>query len=655
MIAKQMIAQEPVAQAKTARLSPAQRRAAQIIIALTLLLLSLLLFWGGLNGAFVLDDTPNLNVISQLPADPQWRDLWFLANTGSAGVLGRPLSLLSFLLQYQAWPAPYQFKLVNLLLHMLNGILLAFVCFALRKQVRAEIQPLFTYPVIIVAVFIWMSHPLQVSTVLYVVQRMTGLSACFILLGIYLYLAGRADLRNQHQVSGLLKMVAGIIPCGLLAVFSKESGVLLLPYIAVLELTLLAPGQNTSGLRKTRLLLVYLTLLMGILAFLAYLPIAMEGYDLKPFTVTERVLSQFPALITYLANIALLLPHYFGVFHDDFPVVSGLFTPWYFLPSAALVTAALACAVFRRTQWPLFSFAVLWFLAGHALESTLLPLELYFEHRNYLPLFGPVIVLVLKLQQLTGHQQEVRVRHLLRVSAGLLLVWMCVLTWQQSTYWGNPLKFAVQSVSAHPRSVSARANLVETLSRSGRVEEAFALHLDSIDPQLTEIAPYVRWLEFRCLLPASELPEQSVLQSQALNARHDYGAIFQLNNLTFGIVQGQCRQAPLQELEIVIANLLLNPAFAVSAPDLLQMQGFIAASKGEYAAAAELAAASFARREDVRVGLYRTTWLLRAGLAEQAVNELQLLQIAYADNIAASADLTARVQFLQRELGLPVQ
>ncbi len=218
-----------IAQETTALLSSARRRAAQILIALTLLLLALLLFWGGLNGAFVLDDTPNLSVISQLPSDPQWRDFWYLANTGSAGVLGRPLSLLSFLLQYQSWPDPYQFKLVNLLFHTMNPMLLALLCFALRKQVRAEIQPMFTYPAIMIAVFVWMSHPLQVSTVLYVVQRMTGLSAFFILLGIYLYLAGRAELRYQHTVSGLLKMVAGIIPCGLLSVFSKESGVLLLP------------------------------------------------------------------------------------------------------------------------------------------------------------------------------------------------------------------------------------------------------------------------------------------------------------------------------------------------------------------------------------------------------------------------------------------
>ncbi len=648
-----------IAQETTARLSSAQWRAVQILIALALLLLALLLFWGGLQGAFVQDDTPNLYVIAQLPSDPQWRDFWYLANTGSAGVLGRPLSLLSFLLQHQSWPDPYQFKLVNLLLHTMNAMLLGLLCLVLRKQVRAEIQPLFTFPAIMIAMFVWMSHPLQVSTVLYVVQRMTSLSAFFILLGIYLYLAGRADLRHQHKVSALLKMVAGIIPCGLLAVFSKESGVLLLPYIAVLELTLLTSVPHSSGFRKTRVLLVYLPLLLGFLAFLAYLPIAMEGYELKPFTASERVLAQFPVLITYLASIALLIPNYFGVFHDDFPVVSGLFTPWYFLPSAALVTAALACAVFRRKQWPLFSFALLWFLAGHALESTLLPLELYFEHRNYLPLFGPVLALVLKLQQfnsqLNSQLQPVHLRHTLRASAGLWVVWMCVLTWQQSHYWGNPLEFARQSVSAHPRSVSARANLVETLSRSGRIQEAFALHLESIDPQQADIAPYVRWLEFRCLIPASELPDRSVLENQALNAPHDYGAIFQLNDLTFGIVDGQCRQAPLQELETVLANLLLNPAFAVSAPDLLQMQGFIAASRNEYAAAAELAAASFARKEDVRVGLYRTSWLVRAGLAEQASYELQLLLNAYADSIAASADLTARVQFLQQELGLSVQ
>lgn len=630
-----------------------QQRLLQFVIALAILLVSLLLYWGGLGGAFVLDDTPNLNIINQLPPDPQWRDFWYLANTGTAGVLGRSLSLLSFLLQYQAWPDPFQFKLVNVLLHLLNGALLATLCLALRKQVSAELQPLLTFPVIAIAVFIWLIHPLQVSTVLYVVQRMTELSTLFTLLGINLYLFGRADLRQQHNARGMVKIFAGVVLCGALATLSKESGVLLLPFIAVVELTLLAPVQYTRLISRMRFLFIYLPTLLGLLAFLAYLPTALQGYDLKPFSGSERIMTQFPVLLTYLASTALLLPNSLGLYHDDFPLVTGLLQPWYFLPAMGFVLGALVLAVLKRRQWPLFSFAVLWFLVGHALESTVLPLELYFEHRNYVPLFGPVFALVLKLRQQAELVQSDQVRIAFRGSAVLLIAWMCVLTWQQSRLWGNPEAFAVAAVAAHPESARAQSNLVETLSRVGRVEEAFAYHLESIDSQGAEISPYIRWLEFRCLLPGSAMPSLATLEMQALRARHDYGAIFLLNNLTNGIVQGRCRQTPLQELETVLENLLRNPAFEISFADLLQMQGFIAASKGEFGQAADLAAQSFVRRNDIRVGLYRTTWLLRAGLRDQAASELSLLESGYATEISASTDLTARVQFLQQELNNP--
>jgi hypothetical protein len=46
-----------------------------------------------------------------------------------------------------------------------------------------------------------------------------------------------------------------------------------------------------------------------------------------------------------------------------------------------------------RRRYPLAALAVLWYLAGHLLESTVLPIELYFEHRNYLPVLGPVFAL----------------------------------------------------------------------------------------------------------------------------------------------------------------------------------------------------------------------------------------------------------------------
>lgn len=617
------------------------------LLALLAVLVPALLYWGGLSGAFMLDAMPNLNVISQLPADPQWRDFWFLAGSGNAGVLGRPLSLISFLLQYQAWPDPYQFKLVNLLLHLFNGVLIAGVCVLLRMQTRWQLSA----TSIALAVFIWLAHPLQVSTVLYVVQRMTELATLFTLLGLNLYLLGRRDLQRKANIRGLALVFTGVFGCGALAVLSKESGALLLPLLAVLEFTLLAASDDAALVIKVRRYLIYSCTLLGMIAFIAYLPVMLQGYEQKPFSAGERTATQFSVLLTYVASMALLLPDSLGLFHDDFPLATSLWQPWYTVPAILLVLGTVALALTKRNSWPLFAFAVCWFLVGHALESTVLPLELYFEHRNYLPLFGPVFALVLTVQR--GLNAQLLQRR--RIGQGMVtlgLLWMCMLTWQQSRLWGDPLAFALASVSAHPESARAQSNLVETLTQSGQAQTAFEFHLSTIDPARPRIAAYVRWLEFRCLLPAIQLPDSETLVRQALSSNHDYGAIFVLNNLTFGVVQNRCQQPPLPELNLVLANLLQNPAFAISAPDLLQMQGILAAGRGDFAGAAQLAAASFAQREDVRVGLYRATWLLRAGMPDQARSELLVLTSTFADTIKASSDLSARLEFLQREMGL---
>ena len=70
--------------------------------------------------------------------------------------------------------------------------------------------------------------------------------------------------------------------------------------------------------------------------------------------------------------------------------VAGLIVAWDVIAKAYLyrwvVLVGLALwGVRRRAMW---SFGLLWYLVGHSLESSLLSLELVFEHRNYVPSFG---------------------------------------------------------------------------------------------------------------------------------------------------------------------------------------------------------------------------------------------------------------------------
>lgn len=600
------------------------------------------MYWGGLGGAFLLDDTPNLNVIGQLPANPTLSDTLNLATTGFAGIFGRSISVFSFLLQHESWPDPRNFKFVNLLIHLINGCLLALCCVLIGRQWRKQSIPLLA---IIAIVFVWLAHPIQVSTVLYVVQRMTLLSATFSLLAIIFYLLGRQFLLREQHGRGIGLFLISLVVFPLLAVLSKENGVLIYLYILALEYTLFADNEPPKFLLRFRQSLLGATVLIAVLGLIFVMPSTLEGYELKPFSFSERLFTQFPVLVTYVASIALLLPNYYGVFHDDFATAQGLTLILSFVFIVSLIVTALV----KRRQWPLYSFAVIWFCAGHALESTFLPLEYYFEHRNYLPLLGPLFALVAYLSDTVPRLVANKKNAVIAIST-IALLFMSVTTVRQTTLWGSPLDQAYAAVEVHPSSARAQSNLVEKLSGAGQAQAAFDFHMTVIEPEIPDVSPYIRWLEFSCILPGVEPPQDDDLVSQGRAAPHDYGVVFSLNNLVFGILEGRCPSAPHEKVKLVLGELAENPNYEVSRADIVFYQALMEATTENFTAAAVLATNSFEDRPDVRVGLYQVNWLIRSNQRELAQRTLQALEDDYLGEINASADLSSRLSFLHSRL-----
>ena len=137
-----------------------------------LLLLTFIVYWPGLSGPFLFDDFANLNALGAYGGVRDLETLRLYVLGGQSGPTGRPISLLSFLLDGQNWPTdPRPFKVTNLLLHLLNGIAL----FAITRQLLLLMGSLSPNRVTFVASLAsgaWLLHPYLVSTVMYPVQRM---------------------------------------------------------------------------------------------------------------------------------------------------------------------------------------------------------------------------------------------------------------------------------------------------------------------------------------------------------------------------------------------------------------------------------------------------------------------------------------------------
>lgn len=405
------------------------RRGAASVFALCLIAaLGFAAYAPALGGAFLLDDVSNLGGLAKI--EDLHSALLFIFS-GDAGPLGRTIALATFALQANAWGESAEpFILVNILIHLVNGGLLCWVLY--RISILGGIPEERRLFVAIVAAAIWLLMPLLASASLMIVQRMTTLSATFALLGLGAYLQAREALDRSPR-RALVLMSAFITVATALAALTKESGALLPVYVLVLEVTVL-PRPLVA--RRSWRTWQYVFLVAPTAAIACYIamrvPYAPSTALARDFTGWERLITEARILWEYLFNAFLPRPGAFGPFHDGHPVSRSILDP---VTIAALVAwaALLVTAIVKRRKHPWFALAVLWFLAGHSIESTLVPLELYFEHRNYLPIIGPLFALCAVL----GYLPAARRRLAAAVGVAYVLANAAVL-FGEASLWGNP-------------------------------------------------------------------------------------------------------------------------------------------------------------------------------------------------------------------------
>ena len=412
----------------------------------------------GMGGSLHFDDPHNLQGLGTVhDSTSAFR---FLA-TGTAGPLGRPLALASFIPQAYAWPnATDVFLRTNILIHLLNGVLLTWFLYLLgiaRRQTEREAALIAAG-----AGAIWMLMPLLASSSLLIVQRMTTLSAVFMLLGAVGYLYARLAL-DRRPLWALCGMTLAIGFGATLGALAKENGALLFLFILAIEATLLdRPSSVSRGLWRGWFVVVLVMPLAALLYFLAsVVPYSANTVLMRDFTGLERVMTQAGILWKYLYLAFLPNVPSLGPFHDDYQVQRSLLN-LLTLVSVGGWLAVISAAIVLRRRAPLFTFAVCWFLLGHLLESTTVGLELYYEHRNYMPLIGPVYALVASLAQI-----EQKWRRIAAVGAVAYSVMIGAVLFSTTSLWGSPALAAEMWYLHKPHSLRAAQYLAGELARQG--------------------------------------------------------------------------------------------------------------------------------------------------------------------------------------------
>ena len=421
------------------------------------------------HASWQLDDKPNiLNnpriQISELSLNQLWQSMNALPGSGG---FYRPVACVTLALNwFFGQRAVFGYHVINFAIHFLTACFLFITIATLFSTPRLmgrydTHQTLF---IAALAALFWALNPMQTQAVTYVVQRMTSLAGMFAVLAILFYLRARLDRSQSHRIVYFMSF-RDLFPVGI--VFSKENVILLPLCIPVLEGLFFYNRNKTLPIRKT---LILIGIIIGLCLIVTYLikpdltDFVLTYYENRTFTFAERILSEPRIVAFYLSQLFFPAPSRLSIEHD-ISTSSNLLSPWTTLPAILFHVALLYIAFRLWRKKPLITLAILFFYLNHMVESTIIPLELIFEHRNYLPsifLFLPVALAINALMVRLNHRNGLVLLVVIPVAFMLMLEGYA--TYQRNKTWQTEKTLWLDALEKAPRSARPVATLALMLA-----------------------------------------------------------------------------------------------------------------------------------------------------------------------------------------------
>jgi tetratricopeptide (TPR) repeat protein len=428
-----------------------------------------------LRAGFYFDD---LNNIVDLPAI-HWNEVSLegLRQVASTALLPeRVVANVTFALNHvYGGLDPTGYHVVNLLIHLMVGVALMWVCFEYTTaNHKNRIGASNTAICSVAAATLFLVHPLNTQAVSYVVQRMASMASLFVLVSFGCYLHARRIASSRGRVVFLLLALLAWV----LGILSKETAVVLPAVVLAYELVFHGKewrGRVASALADPRRRFVAIGLFAagvagGILLVGLYIDYStfsiLKQYPNRDFNGLERVLTQFRVQIFYLFLLLWPAPSWLSLEHD-FAVSTSLLQPPATLIAILFWVACVALVAGLLIRRPRIGFPLLAYLIFHAIESAPLNLELVFEHRMYLPMTMLALLLATVLVDSKPKWRR-------RVLAGVpvIAIVLAGATYSRNLVWADPIRFHTDCVSKAPNKFRPLYNLGSHLGRAGRLDEA---------------------------------------------------------------------------------------------------------------------------------------------------------------------------------------
>ena len=258
------------------------------------------------------------------------------------------------------------------------------------------------------------------------------------------------------------------VGAGILALGSKEVTATL-PFFVLLYEWFFLQDLDGTWLKKRLLPIagVGLVLVLVAILYLGAHPIdaIKASYGIRDFTMYERVLTEFRVVLFYISLLFFPYPGRLNLDHD-FTVSSSFVSPPTTIVTIVILISLFVLAVLLSRKQRLLSFCILWFLGNLVIESSVIGLEIIFEHRTYLPsmmaVLGSVVI----------SSRWLRKTWLQAAVAGTVITLFAVWTYQRNMVWQDEVTLRRDSAAKSPNKPRAHAILANALERNNEFAEA---------------------------------------------------------------------------------------------------------------------------------------------------------------------------------------
>ncbi|UCD28343.1 MAG: tetratricopeptide repeat protein [Planctomycetota bacterium] len=382
------------------------------------------------------------------------------------------------------------FLIINVLIHALNGWLVYLLVGAMFRQVEPDRPKPIWIPLVLATLFT--VHPLQASSVAYIIQRRGALAATFYLLAVLCYLKVRRPAEDQGRSAspGFASawtwkgmVLTAVIPILYwLSVRSKNLGVTL-PF-ALLAVEFCLRASDWRALKRYLMLMIpgFVLCTIGMFVFLW-----MRGlFDPRTFTihyfgpsttwgVWPHLLTEARVFVHYWKLLLLPLPRWCCIDHD-FTLSKSLFDHYAIAAIAFHVLLLALVVVFARRRYILAALGILWFYIALIPYAALPQRELFVEYKTYLPSVGLVLILAEVLRYLRGRVSAV-------VPALVVAAWAAILlttTIHRNVIYQNAVNLWSDAVEKYPRYHRPQYNLGYELAALGRSRDAIIHYQEAV-------------------------------------------------------------------------------------------------------------------------------------------------------------------------------